>query len=75
MQSHLFVSVPIGALFFRDPFNPNERLSIKLDSNHARNPQGEIKEVHPHVLVFTGDYNNEIEYDYREDTAFYLRGL
>lgn len=53
MNSHLFQSVPVGALFFRDPFNPNENPSIKIDSQRARKPSGDVIEVHPHVLVFT----------------------
>lgn len=62
----LFIQVPIGELFFRDPFHA-EGLSIKVDENTARNPQGEIKKVHPHVLVFTGDFDNGVKYDYRHN--------
>jgi hypothetical protein len=54
MHSHLFLSLPIGTLFFRDPFNPLENPSIKEDDTHARNPNGEVVEVNGGVLVFTG---------------------
>jgi hypothetical protein len=56
MSSHLFQSLPIGALFFRDPFNPNENPSIKVDDDHARNPKGEVIEVNGGVLVFAGSH-------------------
>jgi hypothetical protein len=53
MNSHLFQALPIGSLFFRDPFNPDENPSIKVDNDHARNPKGEVIEVNGGVLVFT----------------------
>ena len=54
MNSHLFQALPIGALFFRDPFNQSENPSIKVDSDHARKPNGDVSEVNGGVLVFTG---------------------
>ena len=54
MNSHLFQALPIGALFFRDPFNQSENPSIKEDDNHARKPNGDVVEVNGGVLVFTG---------------------
>lgn len=55
MNSHLllFKQVPVGALFFRDPFNERENPSIKEDDNHARKPNGDVVEVNGGVLVFT----------------------
>ena len=54
MSSHLFQALPIGALFFREPFNPNENPSFKSDATHARKPNGDVVEVNGGVLVFTG---------------------
>ena len=54
MNSHLFLSLPIGALFFRDPFSERENPSIKVDDDHARKPSGDVVEVNGGVLVFTG---------------------
>lgn len=54
MNSHLFQQLPIGRLFFRDPFNASENPSIKVDDTHARNPRGDVIEVNGGVLVFTG---------------------
>ena len=54
MNSHLFQALPIGTLFFRDPFNESENPSIKVDDTHARNPRGAVVEVNGGVLVFTG---------------------
>ncbi len=65
-KSTLFVQLPIGALFYRDPFDDKEGLSVKVDSDHARTPKGEIVPVHPHVLVFYG-FNNEVEFESLED--------
>ena len=56
MHSHLFQALPIGALFFRDPFSQSENPSIKVDSDHARKPNGEVVEVNGGVLVFTGSH-------------------
>jgi hypothetical protein len=53
MKSHLFQALPIGALFFRDPFNKLENPSIKVDDTHARNPKGCVIKVNGGVLVFT----------------------
>ena len=54
MNSHLFQALPIGALFFRDPFSQLENPSIKVDDTHARKPSGDVVEVNGGVLVFTG---------------------
>lgn len=54
MKSHLFLALPIGALFFRDPFSQRENPSIKVDDDHARKPNGDVVEVNGGVLVFTG---------------------
>ena len=73
-QLKLFSQVKIGELFFRDPFKTTEGLSIKVEDNKARNPQGEVKVVHPHVLVFTADFSNEVEHDYRIDHSIFATG-
>jgi hypothetical protein len=54
MYSHLFLSLPIGSLFFREPHNSLENPSIKVDTHHARTPKGDVVEVNGGVLVFTG---------------------
>lgn len=53
MNSRLFQTLPIGTLFFRNPFNKLENPSIKVDDNHARKPSGNVIEVNGGVLVFT----------------------
>lgn len=53
MNSHLFLYLPIGALFFHDPSNQHENPSIKIENNKARKPNGDVVEVKGEELIFT----------------------
>ena len=53
LKNHLFQTLPIGALFFRDPFNKSENPSIKINDTQARTPGGCVSDVNGGVMVFT----------------------
>ena len=57
----LFLQLPIGALFFRDPFDGQENPSVKVDDDHARKPNGEVVKVNGGVLVFTSSKPQDSE--------------
>jgi hypothetical protein len=53
MNSHLFESLPIGALFLHNPHNELENPSIKIDDKRARTPRGDVIEIGGRVQVYT----------------------